>query len=218
MGLRQRMYELTTVEELEEFLVRFPTGAVFKAGSCHKTSQGFGQVEQALDPREELHLAFVRVIESRPVSNAIAERTGITHQSPQFILFVDGQAVYDVDNWDISAEVIVNELDKHLGQARTAAPASAGKNIRSDVSGYITLLEDFVQGNISSQEFEHKWLTTFQMDATPRSTEEFDTLNSLFGDVDQALQGGFQRLDSFEKQQTELLKDKAHQVLSSLKE
>ena len=40
MGLRDRMYELTEVSEVDEFLKQFPTGAIFKAGSCHKTMQG----------------------------------------------------------------------------------------------------------------------------------------------------------------------------------
>jgi len=215
MGLRQRMYELTTVEELEEFLQRFPTGAIFKAGSCHKTSQGFGQVEQALDPLEEIHLAFVRVIESRPVSNAIAEKTGIKHESPQLILFVEGQVVYAVDNWDISAEVIEQALDQHLGSMQRAPATQDVPSAREDVSVYVDLLKDFVQGNISTQEFENKWLTTFQMDATPRSTAEFSTLNSLFGDVDQALHEGVVQLgDSEQSDQT--LKERAAKVLCAL--
>lgn len=216
MGLRERMYELTTVEELEEFLQRFPTSAVFKAGSCHKTSQGFGQVEQALDPVEDLHLAFVRVIESRPVSNAIAERTGIKHESPQLILFVDGKAVYDVDNWDITADVIEHAVDQHLaGMQKVAVLQRTAHAAREDVSAYVGLLQDFVQGKMGAQEFESRWLTTFQMDATPRSTAEFSTLNSLFGDVDQALQESHFQLGDSQKSENGL-KERAAQVLQAL--
>ncbi len=54
-------------------------------------------MEEALDPREDISLAFVRVEENQPVSDHLAEISGVEHQSPQFILFVDGKAVYDAD-------------------------------------------------------------------------------------------------------------------------
>jgi len=98
MGLKDRMYELTEVSEVDEFLEKFPTGAFFKAGSCHKTMQGFGYVEQALNAYENIHLGFVKVIQSRPVSNYIAELTEIVHQSPQLMLYMTKKPVYDVDN------------------------------------------------------------------------------------------------------------------------
>jgi monothiol bacilliredoxin len=115
--MRERIFELTTVEEVNEFLEHFPTAAIFKAGGCHKTMEGFGHVETAMGPRGELHMGFIRVIENRPASNHVAELTGIVHQSPQFILFVEGQAVYDVDNWDINHQVVEEALEKHLGLA-----------------------------------------------------------------------------------------------------
>ncbi len=186
MGIRDRMYELTQVEELDEFLERFPTGVIFKAGSCHKTTQTFGYVEAALDPRSDIHMAFIRVIPSRPVSNAVAERTGITHQSPQFILFVDGKPVYDVDNWDITLDTLEAALKQHLGTAKQTKSVSTAART-SDVSAYVALLQEFVQDKIPPQDFEQRWLSTFQMDATPRSTHEFEVLNSLFGDVDAAV-------------------------------
>ncbi len=188
MGLRDKMFELTEIEELEEFLAQYPTGAIFKAGTCHKTTQTFGYVEEALNPYEDIHMAFVRVVQSRPVSNLIAEKTGIVHQSPQFILFVDGKAVYHVDNWNITLEVVREALLKHLGPAKGSTSVSKLR-AKSDVTPYVTLLKDFVQERLDSEEFERRWLTTFQLDATPRSTQEFEVLNSLFGDVDVALSG-----------------------------
>ncbi len=74
-------------------------------------------------------------------------------------------------------------LIKHLGPvSQSAASSSATKT--SDVSAYVTLLQDFVHDKIPAKDFEQRWLSTFQMDATPRSTHEFEVLNSLFGDVE----------------------------------
>lgn len=209
MGLRERMFELTQVEELDEFLVQYPTGAIFKAGTCHKTTQTFGYVEEALNPYEEIHMAFVRVVESRPVSNLIAEKTGIVHQSPQFILFVNGKPVYHVDNWNITLQVVEQALQQHLGPAKKGSACAGHSGPSSDVSVYVNLLKDLIQERLAPAEFERRWLTTFQLDATPRSTHEFEMLNSLFGDVDAALSGG-------ENQEQLLLKKRAADLLHLL--
>jgi bacillithiol system protein YtxJ len=50
------------------------------------------------------------VVEARPASNHVASLTGITHESPQFILFRGGKAVFDRDNWDITDEAVAEGL------------------------------------------------------------------------------------------------------------
>lgn len=191
MGLRDRIVELTSIEELDEFIEKYPTCALFKAGACHKTMQGFGYVEEALNDREGIHMAFVRVIESRPVSNYIEDITGIEHQSPQFILMVDRKPVYDVDNWDIVPESLDVALTAHFGavEGGTSMETTDKQGAKHANTGpYKELLHQYVSGMIHEEEFKSQWLGMFQMDATLRSTQEFDLLNSLFGDVDIAIE------------------------------
>ena len=114
MTLRDRIAFLTTPAEVDAFLQAHPRAAIFKAGTCHKTNETFGAVEQHLGPREELPLGVIRVVESRPASNHVEKLTGITHESPQLILFRDGRAVFDRDNWDITAEDIEAALADHF--------------------------------------------------------------------------------------------------------
>jgi bacillithiol system protein YtxJ len=45
----------------------------------------------------------VLVREDRPLSLAIAERTGVSHESPQVICLVGGQAVRHLSHYDINA-------------------------------------------------------------------------------------------------------------------
>lgn len=186
MSLKDRMYELTTIEEVDEFMEKFPTGAFFKAGGCHKTMQGFGYVEQALNPRENIQVGFVRVIESRPVSNYIAQITQVIHQSPQLILFIDKKPVFDIDNWDITLPALESAFLTHLGPVNNEQKTTETSFFPA-VGEYIQLLKDYIHDQISELEFRNNWLITFQNDATPRSTQQFDLLNSLFGDVDHAL-------------------------------
>lgn len=43
---------------------------------------------------------------ARPLSDLIAQETGIRHESPQVIIIRDGRAVYDADHDDIRPELI----------------------------------------------------------------------------------------------------------------
>jgi bacillithiol system protein YtxJ len=110
MPLKDRISFLTSPAEVDDFLKANPTAAIFKAGVCHKTPETFVHVQAQLDPREDLKLGIIKVVESRPASNHVASMTGIEHESPQIILFRDGKNVFDRDNWDITAEAMAEGL------------------------------------------------------------------------------------------------------------
>jgi bacillithiol system protein YtxJ len=47
---------------------------------------------------------IVIVQTSRPISNAIAERTSIQHQSPQMIVLQNGKPIFNASHYDITAD------------------------------------------------------------------------------------------------------------------
>lgn len=51
-------------------------------------------------------LAWVRVIEERPISLAFAERVGCQHASPQVVLVKDRKAVWSDSHWNITLETL----------------------------------------------------------------------------------------------------------------
>ncbi len=110
MPLKDRISSLTSPQEVDSFLKENPKAAIFKAGLCHKTPETFVHVQAHLDPREDLKLGIIKVVESRSASNHVAALTGIEHESPQIILFKDGKNVFDRDNWDITAESMAEGL------------------------------------------------------------------------------------------------------------
>jgi bacillithiol system protein YtxJ len=112
--LKDRITFLTTPAEVDAFLQQHPRAAIFKAGTCHKTNETFQHVERQLGPREDLPLGLIRVVEARPASNHVETLTGITHESPQLILFKDGRPVFDRDNWDITAEDVAAGVSEHF--------------------------------------------------------------------------------------------------------
>ena len=117
-ALKDRVSYLTTPEQVDQFLKTNPTSVVFKAGTCHKTPEGFQHVQKHLEAHEELPLGIIRVVEARPASNHVAQLTGIRHESPQFILFKDGKAVFDRDNWDITDEELSEAMETHFSRVQ----------------------------------------------------------------------------------------------------
>jgi bacillithiol system protein YtxJ len=179
---KDRVVELTTTDEVTAFLQEYPTSVIFKAGTCHKTMQGFGFVQERMEPREDLMVGLIRVVESRPASNLVAELTGLRHESPQIIIFRDGHPVFEANNWGITQDVLEKpfaQLPRGEAVASNSAPAS------SDLRPYLQLLEAFLGGDISDSEFEQTYTYMFRDDASLRSQSEVEVLNSIFGDVDQ---------------------------------
>ncbi len=101
--------ELTTIEEWEEVYKNSNKPLiVFKhSTACPVSSNALNEFEQYLagTPREDIDYVLVKVIESRPVSNRIAEDTGVKHESPQ-IMYIDEKrsVVWNTSHWAITVE------------------------------------------------------------------------------------------------------------------
>ncbi len=204
---KQVLVPLTTPEEVDQFLTDYPLAAVFKAGTCHKTMQGFGVLETFLQDHE-LPVGFIRVVDWRPASNHVAQLTGIVHHSPQLMIFKDGQVQFEVNNWDITPEA----LEPVFAQV-PARSASAGVQTDDNIEPYRRLMRDFVDGKISDWAFQDQYVTMFRDDASLRSQREFELLSRLFGDPD-AYHGGLHQLG--QPQERGNLKDRVQQLLTEL--
>jgi len=109
--------EIQTLQDLDAALSdsRGRPVLLFKhSTTCPISAFAHGQVldfaRQAGDAAPPIY--FVRVRESRPVSNEIASRLGIVHQSPQLILIQNQQPVWHVSHSSIEAQQIASALKK----------------------------------------------------------------------------------------------------------
>ncbi len=180
--LKDRIVLLNDTDAVTEFLDRFPTSVIFKAGTCHKTMQGFGFLQEVLEPREDLMCGVIRVVEARPASNLVEQQTGLRHESPQVIMFREGSAVYEANNWDITQDALSGAMSG-LPVGETLQPAAPTGT--SDLTPYLNVLEQFLGGTMDDAQFEHTYTHMFRGDSTLRPGDEVEVLNSIFGDVDQ---------------------------------
>ncbi|MCA0756523.1 bacillithiol system redox-active protein YtxJ [Paenibacillus sp. N4] len=87
---------------------------IFKhSTTCPVSANALQEFNNYLDgaPREDVEYALVKVIESRPVSNQIAEDTAVKHESPQ-IIYIDKKAkVWTASHWSVTKAHISAVLD-----------------------------------------------------------------------------------------------------------
>ena len=53
---------------------------------------------------EEMEAYFLDVLQFRPVSLKVAEALQVHHESPQVLLIVNGECIYDASHLDITLE------------------------------------------------------------------------------------------------------------------
>lgn len=116
--------QLSTLEDWQETLRQSAEKPVLVFKHSTQCSVSAGAHEELMnyvsDASGEVGFALVRVIEERPVSNAIAETLGVTHKSPQAILVKDGQAVWDESHWRITYPFLSERLGEPGGRATEA--------------------------------------------------------------------------------------------------
>ncbi|MCW5961552.1 MAG: bacillithiol system redox-active protein YtxJ [Pyrinomonadaceae bacterium] len=100
--------EITSEQQLESLfkLSHEKPVVLFKhSDTCSISASVFQGVSNA-----EAEINMVVVQRARNISNLIADRTGIRHQSPQAIVIVHSKPVYSASHFDISSEDIENAL------------------------------------------------------------------------------------------------------------
>jgi bacillithiol system protein YtxJ len=105
--------ELTDLGQLNEIIAMSNEKpvAIFKHSTrCSVSRMALKQFENEFNSSDKVTPYFLDLIEYRAISNEIANRFGVTHQSPQLILIKEGKAIYDVSHSDIDAE----ELGKRV--------------------------------------------------------------------------------------------------------
>jgi bacillithiol system protein YtxJ len=104
---------LTDLDQLNEIieLSNEKPIAIFKHSTrCSISRFALKQFENEFDSADATDTYFLDLIEYRDVSNEIASRFQVVHQSPQLLLIKSGQSVYDASHSDIDAKEFAERL------------------------------------------------------------------------------------------------------------
>lgn len=113
-----QLVELLTKEDLNKVwkVSKSKPVLLFKQSTtCPISAKAFKQYHQFIDETDlDIDFYFVKVRETRDVSNQIAEDTGIEHQSPQIFLIKDEHVLWNTSHSNITREAIQEALASKL--------------------------------------------------------------------------------------------------------
>ena len=77
---------------------------------CPISAAAFAEYQRWSNAHPDVATGWIDVIEERALSSAVAQRTGLTHQSPQAILLSGGRPAWDASHGSITAASLVEAL------------------------------------------------------------------------------------------------------------
>ncbi|MBF4491381.1 MULTISPECIES: bacillithiol system redox-active protein YtxJ [unclassified Flavobacterium] len=105
--------ELTDIHQLMEIetISNEKPVVIFKHSTrCSISRMALKQFEREFDLNNVVDAYFLDLIAHRDISNEIADRFNVYHESPQLILIKNGKAVYNVSHSDIDAEALKSKV------------------------------------------------------------------------------------------------------------
>ena len=104
------MKHLGQIEEIIELSEQMPV-IIFKHSTrCSISRMALKNFENEYDLGENISAYFLDLISFREVSNEIASRFSVVHQSPQLLLIAGGKSVYDVSHSSIDAQELKSKI------------------------------------------------------------------------------------------------------------
>ncbi len=101
---------IVQLDELVAFSKQKPA-VIFKHSTrCSISRFALKQFEKDFDLEDNVDAYFLDLLEHRDISNEIASRFGVYHQSPQLLLIKEGKSVYDVSHDAINAKDLKEKL------------------------------------------------------------------------------------------------------------
>ena len=98
--------ELKTTTELNSILESTSSQIIFKHSTrCPISSSAYRNVEAFLEQSDSpIHLVYV--VENRPMSNLIEEKTGVRHESPQVLVVRESKVLSHTSHHNITQDFL----------------------------------------------------------------------------------------------------------------
>jgi bacillithiol system protein YtxJ len=103
---------LTNLEQLNGIVDAEGYSVIFKHSTrCSVSMMAKKRFEHDWDAiPESTSVYFLDLISNREVSNAIAQKFSVHHESPQLLLIKNGECIYETSHGEISAEDLAEQI------------------------------------------------------------------------------------------------------------
>lgn len=104
--------DMETLDEIVETSMKQPVAILKHSTSCGISRMVLRQFEQNFDMKEEqVKLFYLDLLKHRDISNKIASKFNVPHESPQIIVLKEGKVVYDASHSEINTEKLKEFVD-----------------------------------------------------------------------------------------------------------
>lgn len=108
------MEKVSTVEQFDELLKKENSFFLLKHSlTCPISHAAYEEYQKYSGAHQEIPSYFLAVQDSRSLSNEIAERFQIKHESPQAIFFLNGKPVWNASHWKITNRSLADAISEH---------------------------------------------------------------------------------------------------------
>lgn len=103
---------IETLDKIVEDSYLQPVAILKHSTSCGVSRMVLRQFENEFDTESgKVKLYFLDLISYREVSNQIASKFNVRHESPQIILIKEGESVYDASHSSINADNLIKSIN-----------------------------------------------------------------------------------------------------------
>ncbi len=117
------LVELRTVSDLDRLLAGSPAGPVLiykHSVECGTSGVALEEIRDlAARPSIGARIGVILVQPARDVSNEVARRFSVRHESPQILLVQDGRVLWHASHYRVTAEAVLSELARAGVSANT---------------------------------------------------------------------------------------------------
>ncbi|MGJ3236529.1 bacillithiol system redox-active protein YtxJ [Marivirga sp.] len=108
----ERLESLDTIDKIIEESKQNPVVIFKHSTSCSISAMALNRLERSwkIEEMSEVKAYYLDLISHRDISNAIADKFGVMHQSPQVLLIKNGACVYDDSHMGISYQELKSEM------------------------------------------------------------------------------------------------------------
>ncbi len=107
--------KIDTLDQFEELLKQEDKFFILKHSlTCPISHAAYQEYEKYAGSDQSIPTYYLAVQEARPLSNEVAEKFEIKHESPQAFLIKNGEAVWNASHWKITNKSLNTALNENL--------------------------------------------------------------------------------------------------------
>ena len=107
--------KIDTLEQFEDLLKQEDNFLFLKHSlTCPISQAAYQEYEKYAESNQSVPAYYLAVQDARPLSNEIAEKFEIKHESPQALLIKNGSAVWNASHWKITNRSLTNAISENL--------------------------------------------------------------------------------------------------------